>query len=334
MTGSQFLQIMKCFTGESLRQAVASYLFPLLLFYSAMIISLAATVRFSNIPEASSYEIAQRAPVEEAARVGKDELEKSGIPLIQGEIRLLFGAVKIPWVKFRENAVRYFESMLVFFTSDAVGLIFALIWTAGFIPEFLQGFWWNMLRLRPLSTGFMLLGKTFSIVIVLSLHGIILIGGSWIALGIATNVWNGLFLWSFAILIIQFICFYPASVFLGTWSRSSMVAIIGSIAFWAICWMVNHARISNLSATTAESSSGVAIWLIEIAYWALPKPIDFSIILSDLMGTIKEFPPPTAWMNAFETGNIIPFASIGTSLISSVVVLWFSCMELKDPIKE
>jgi len=67
MTGSQFLQIMKCFTGESLRQAVASYLFPLLLFYSAMIISLAATVRFSNIPEASSYEIAQRAPVEEAA---------------------------------------------------------------------------------------------------------------------------------------------------------------------------------------------------------------------------------------------------------------------------
>jgi hypothetical protein len=161
-----------------------------------------------------------------------------------------------------------------------------------------------------------------------------LIGGSWIALGIATNVWNGLFLWSFAILVVQFICFYPASVFLGAWSRSTMVAIIGSIAFWAICWMVNHARISNLSATTAESSSGVAIWLIDVAYWALPKPIDFSIILSDLMGTIKEFPPPTAWMNAFETGNIIPFASIGTSLISSVVVLWFSCMELKDPIKE
>ena len=116
MTGSQFLQIMKCFTGESLRQAVASYLFPLLLFYSALIITLAATVRFSNIPEASSYEIAQRAPVEEAARVGKEELDKSGIPLIQGEIRLLFGAVKIPWVKFRENAVRYFESLLVFFT--------------------------------------------------------------------------------------------------------------------------------------------------------------------------------------------------------------------------
>jgi hypothetical protein len=35
-----------------------------------------------------------------------------------------------------------------------------------------------------------------------------------------------------------------------------------------------------------------------------------------------------------ETGNVIPFASIGTSLISSVVVLWFSCMELKDPVKE
>jgi hypothetical protein len=242
--------------------------------------------------------------------------------------------VKMPWVKFRENAVRYFESMLVFFTSDAVGLVFALIWTAGFIPEFLQGFWWNMLRLRPVSTGFMLLAKTSSIVMVLSLHGIILIGGTWIALGIATNVWNGLFLWSFAILVIQFICFYPASVFLGTWSRSTMVAIIGSIAFWAICWMVNHARISNLAATTAESSSGLATWLINIAYWALPKPIDFSIILSDLMGTIKEFPPPTAWMSAWEGGKILPFASIGTSLLSSSVVLWFSCMELKDPVKE
>jgi hypothetical protein len=52
------------------------------------------------------------------------------------------------------------------------------------------------------------------------------------------------------------------------------------------------------------------------------------------MGTIKEFPPPTAWMNAFEKGYIMHFASIGTSLISSGVVLWFSCMELKDPVKE
>lgn len=334
MTGSQFLQIMKCLTGESLRQAVASHLFPLLLFYSASIITLAATVRFSNIPDAANYEIAQRAPVEEAARIGPEELEKSGIPLIQGEIKLLFGVVKMPWLKFKENAIRYFESMLVFFTSDAVGLVFALIWTAGFIPEFLQGFWWSMLRLRPLSTGFMLLGKAFSVVIVLCLHGIILIGGTWIALGIATNVWNGLFLWSFAILIIQFFCFYPASVFLGTWSRSTMVAIIGSIAFWAICWLVNHAHIGNLAQNSGAPPSSVAIWLIDIAYWALPKPIDFSIILSDLTGTIKEFPPPTAWMNAWECGKVPPIASIGTSMLSSALVLWLSCMELKDPVKE
>jgi hypothetical protein len=52
------------------------------------------------------------------------------------------------------------------------------------------------------------------------------------------------------------------------------------------------------------------------------------------MGTIKEFPPPTAWMSAWEGGKILPFASIGTSLLSSSVVLWFSCMELKDPVKE
>lgn len=334
MTGPQFIQIMKRLTSESLRHAVASHLFPLLLFYSALIITLASTVKFSNIPEASSYEIAQRAPIEEAARIGAEELEKSGIPLIKGEIRLLFGAVKVPWIKFRESAVRYFESMLVFLTSDAAGVLFALIWTAGFIPEFLQGFWWSMFKLRPLSTGFMLLAKTLSVLLVLSLHGAILIGGTWLALGISTQIWNGLFLWSFMILVLQFACFYPASVFLGTWSRSTLVAIVGSIAFWAICWMVNHAHIENLSASDQKSASALASHLIDIAYWILPKPIDFSIFMSAALGTIKEFPPPTPWLNAWENGNIQAFFSILTSLISSGVVLWLSCIELKDPVRD
>ncbi len=334
MTSAQLIQIIKSLTGESLRQAFASWLFPLLLIYCGLIITLAGTIRFTNIPLASDYESAERAPLEEAKRLGTEELKKTGVPLIQGEIQILFGSIKIPWVKFRENAVNYFETLLVFFTSDAAGIIFTLIWTAGFIPEFLQGFWWNMLRIRPISLTLLLITKTIAIFLVVLTYATILISGTWVALGFATGVWEGNFLWAIPILLLQFVCFFPVSIFLGTWTRSTTVAIFGSIAFWFICWLVNHARMNLFLSDASNSTSDLSSWFIHFSYWILPKPIDFSIFLSDLMGTMKEFPPPQSWSNAYELGKVIPKLSIVSSLISSAVVFWIACIELNNPSKE
>lgn len=330
----QFIQVFKSLVGESFRHAIASRLLPIIIGYALLILMLAATIHFHNIPSSNGMDTIERAPLEEVQRLGREAAEKSGIPIIQGEIRLLFGAIRIPWGNFRENAVRYLESLLVFFSSDAIGLIFAIIWTGAFIPEFFQGFWWSMFRIRPVPLGLLLCAKVASVLVVFLTFGVILIFGTWLVLGISTGGWNELFLWSLFVMLLQFISFYPVSVYFGVLSRNTMVAMVATLAFWALCWFINQARISFFSSEDSNTTFSLLATMIDFGYWILPKPIDFSIILSDLLGSMKDSPPPVSWSMAWQKGKIIPILSISTSFLSGLVFLWFASMELKNPTKE
>lgn len=319
------IQALHCFLRETFRLALASRLFLLLILFSGSILFMAATVRFSNIPSLSETKTAERIPLDEAVRLGQFEIQQDGTPIIQGEIRLFFGTIRIPWNKYRENAVLFLESLLAFFLADWAGLILALVFTAAIVPDFLRSGWWDLLRLHQRSTWVIILIKLISILILyLSFTSLTLLL-CWLTLNLATNSWHPAFLWAIPILAIQFSSFYPISVFLAVWTKNTSATLFGTMAFWGICWLVNHGRMTLALADPAFPGS-----LLNAGYWLLPKPVDFSMILSDLIGILAENPPPHAWHAAWIGGWIHPGLSIFSSLLFALMTTAGACYELAN----
>ncbi|MSR32830.1 MAG: hypothetical protein EXR99_15145 [Gemmataceae bacterium] len=336
MNSPQALFLWKSLLKETLAQALSSRLLFLVAGYSCLILLLAGSVQLHNLPsdDKQSGQPWERALPSEKDRIGEEKMKEEGSLAIKGEIRLLFGAVKIPWIHFREKAIRFLQGLVGFFTADWPGLLIALLWTGSFMPEFRAGGIWKMALVRPVSPGLVVLFKAASVIAVLFLQGAFLLFLCWFLLGIVSQVWSGLFLWLIPMLLLQFLTFYPVSVFLGVWTRSGMVAVGGTVAFWAICWAVNISRIATLNLGAENPASAGLTTLSNLAYWILPKPVDYSLILGSLLGALKDCPYPHAWLQAWDKGDILPVASIFTSLLFSLGVLalaWFETNQEKDP---
>ena len=325
ITSPAMVQLLRGFLNETIRMALASKLVLFWLATSASILLVCSTVRLENVPSAQESVNQQRIPREEARRVGDFETQADGTPVIDGQIKILFGTIRIPWSHFRGKAALFLESLLGFFLADWAGLLLAIVFTGGLLPEFLRADWWNLLRLHQKSTALMLVMKTISILLLSLGFASLTTGICWLALNLGTGTWHPQFLWSIPMLCAQLMVFYPISVFLAVWTRSTPVAITGTIAFWGLCWLMNHARMTFALPETVTSGS-----VVEVFYWLLPKPIDFSLIMADLTETLQEKDLPHAWKSAWQKGWIQPLASLTTSLLFSVLTMAAACHELRS----
>jgi len=320
-----FIQLTRCFLHETTRMALASKLMLLWFVMSATILLVCSSVRFEKIPTSAESTNHQRVPLEEAQRVGNFEVIADGIPSIQGEIQILFGAIKLPWPHFREKAGLFLESLLGFFLADWPALVLALVFTGGLLPEFLNANWWNLIRLHQKNTALLFIAKTMAIMFLFSTFTSTTLFICWMALSLTTGTWHPQFLWAIPIFWLQLVVFYPVSAFLAVWTRNTTVAITGSVAFWGLCWIVNHARMTFALPETITSGS-----IMEAFYWLLPKPIDLSLFLADLTETLPDRALPEAWKAAWQKEWIKAIPSIATSIVFSAIVLFASCFELRD----
>ncbi|MGL4554073.1 MAG: ABC transporter permease, partial [Gemmataceae bacterium] len=89
---------------DTFRQAQASAVFWLMLSVSLLCVVFCLTTSTEGLPLRPTDEAAERLPAGEKAVPGVDR--------IAGEIRFLFGAVRVPWNKYRDDAVRWLQLML------------------------------------------------------------------------------------------------------------------------------------------------------------------------------------------------------------------------------
>jgi hypothetical protein len=320
-----YIQLTRSFLNESIRMALASKLMLLWFVMSASIFLICLSVRFEKIPSGAGSINQQRVPHEEAERVGNFEIQADGTPSIQGKIQILFGAISLDWPHFREKAGLFMESLLGFFLADWPGLVLALIFTGGLLPEFLNADWWNLIRLHQKSTAMVIVIKTLTIMFLFSSFASGTLFLCWFTLNLTTSTWHPQFLWAIPIIWIQLLAFYPVSAFLAVWTRSTTVAITGAVAFWGLCWLMNHARMTFALPETLTSGN-----IVEAFYWILPKPIDLSLFLADLTQTLPDKALPDAWKSAWQKEWISPIPSLATSLTFSALVLSATCYEIKD----
>ncbi|MBY0522428.1 MAG: ABC transporter permease [Gemmataceae bacterium] len=175
-------------------------------------------------------------------------IEKDGAaPVVSGQVSILFGAVTVPLGRDREEAIRFFQAVLANWVAGNLGILLSLIWTAGFLPTFLESSSVSVLLAKPPPRWVLLAGKYVGVLLFLLVQAIFFVCGTWLALGLRTSVWEPTYLLAIPMLLLHFTVFFSFSAFLAVWTRSTVTTVFGSILFWVICWAMNYGHHASLA---------------------------------------------------------------------------------------
>jgi ABC-type transport system involved in multi-copper enzyme maturation permease subunit len=247
------------------------------------------------------------------------KLKQSGVLVADGTLSLAFGAVRVAVARDVRSAVHFFQLILAAGIADTLGLLLTLIWTAGFLPAFLAPQSISVLLAKPVPRWGLLAGKYLGVLAFVLAQAALFVGGTWLALGIRTGIWDSAYLLCIPLLLLQVAIFFGFSMLLAVCSRSTVVCAFGSLAFWCICWGVNFGRHAVMAAESVAGCgkfSAVAVRIVDTGYWIMPKPVDLSCLAFGALGAESHFRPILAHGAGISLG-----LSVVTSLLFTLFLL-------------
>lgn len=287
------LQVVGWLVRDTFRQSLASGLCWILLSASAVCILVCASLGISGDAHlAAPDENADFLPRQERALHDPELLKRDGVAVVSGELTLAFGAVRVPLARDAQGAVKFVQLLLAGGVADTLGLLLALVWTAGFLPGFLDPRSVSVLLARPAPRWLLLAGKYMGVLAFVGVQSIVFVGGTWLAIGLRTGIWNAAYLWTVPLLLLHFAIFFSFSLLLAVCTRSTVVCVFGSIAFWMLCWGLNygrHAAVAAAHLAPEGAFSAKIVGLANAAYWLFPKPADLGLVLFDALGAGDHF---------------------------------------------
>jgi ABC-type transport system involved in multi-copper enzyme maturation permease subunit len=253
-----------------------------------------------------------------------------------GEMRLFFGVMRVNLARDRESSVHLIQVILASWVAGGVGLLALLVWTAGFVPEFLQPAASAVLLAKPVPRWLVLLGKYLGVVCFVAFQVSVFFIGTWLALGLSTGVWLINYWAGIPLLVLHFAVFYSFSAAVAVSTRSTVAAALGSILFWAICMGVNYGRHAATAlpilAPETPPLSSFTLFLTDLSYWVLPKPADLIVALEQALGaqahltTLSRSPEYSAIQ---ELGRWDPAGAVTTTLLFTFLPLAMAGRQLE-----
>jgi hypothetical protein len=237
-----------------------------------------------------------------------------------GNLELAFGALQLPLAQGRAHAVHTLEVHLAGWVADAAGLLLALLWTAGFLPTFLEADAVTVLLAKPVPRWSLLAGKFVGVLAFVAVQASVFLGATWLALGARTGVWDAAYFLCLPLLLLHFAVFFSFSAMLAVATRSTVACVFGSVLFWAVSWATNFGRQAHAVAQMKGLAPDFGRAL-ELAYWVLPKPLDFHAVLlgalhaEDATSGLVNFPALAA------QGAWSPAASLTASAVCGLALL-------------
>ena len=258
-----------------------------------------------------------------------DKVRDEGITVAAGEVSVGFGLVRFEVAKSRADAVRLVQVWLAGVLADTAGVLLALLWTAGFLPAFLDPQAATVLLAKPTPRGAVLAGKYLGVVGLVGLQAVVFTAGTWLALGASTGVWDGAYWLAAPLLVVHFAVFYAVSSFLAVCTRSTVVAVFGTLLFWLLCWAMNltHHRLGGSEVSAITPLAGT---LIEAGYWVLPKPLDLGGIFFDALRAGDHAAAVPELAAAQARGDFDPELAVLTSLLFAAGVLAIAAHEFRS----
>jgi ABC-type transport system involved in multi-copper enzyme maturation permease subunit len=326
MNSPALIYALRWLTWDTFRQAAASRVFAVLLGVNLLCILFCLGVSVEGgdaLKQADDLEL----------------YDRQGQPLTgpnpnPGHLKLAFGAVRIELFRDGEAGVHFLMVLMAKWVAGAAGLLLALVWTAGFVPDFLQPSAASVLLAKPTPRWTLVLGKYCGVVLFVALNAFIFFAGTWLALGVRTGAWLPGYLAGIPLLVVHFAVIYSFSVLLGVLTRSTVACVLGAVLFWMICFGVNYARHAALAlpqlAPEAAPYPASFLALIETSYWLLPKPADFVIILDSALGAGEHFGTLPEFAAVQSLNALDPVLSMASSLLFAAGMLALASHQLAD----
>jgi len=324
------LRTVRGMIWDTFRQSLASKLFwgMLAITAIAVLLCLSLDVTGDAARPRLDYDTTGYLPKREVKKLGEERVKQDGVPIISGDVTLGFGLVTVPMSRHRDDSVQYIQFWLAGAVADTLGVLFALLWTAGFLPSFLEPHSATVLLAKPVPRWAILLGKYAGVVLFVALQATLFVGGTWLALGLKTGVWTPAYWLAVPLLTLNFAVFYSVSVFLAVCTRSTIASVFGTLMVWLLCWVVNLTYVQIAVTKTERPVSAPA--LIGTVYWVLPKPLDLGAIFYDALRA-DNFALKMPELEAAQTaGKVHPELSLATSLLFAMIVLAASAYEFKQ----
>ena len=275
---------------DTLRQSLASKLFWAMLAVSAVCILFCTSIRVTDrptlpvAPGEAKFGLPKDDPLVKKFG-GPEGVQSEGVDVLGGnEMSLGFGSFKVTTQRGKEDSIRFLQVWLAALVAGTAGIFLAVIWTAGFLPTFLDPNHATILLAKPVPRWSLLLGKMLGVLVFVFLQATFFVVGTWLALGIATGVFDPRFLFAIPVLLLHFAVFYSFSAMLAVWTRSTVVCVFGTLLFWVLCWGMNYGRHAIVAHDPAGMSEG-SRFVLEVGYWTLPKPGDLNIIFDHALET-------------------------------------------------
>jgi ABC-type transport system involved in multi-copper enzyme maturation permease subunit len=300
--------VVRCLVRDTFRQSLASRTFWLVLGLSAVCIVVCLSVRLEGYTAVT--------PKGEIELFGPDRQPFTGLNKQAGTFSVAFGAIRLRQFRDGQAEVAFLQTVLAKWGAGAVGLLLVLLWTSGFLPEFLDPRAATVLLAKPVPRWSLLAGKYLGVLAFVTFQASVFVGGTWLALGLATDVWHPAYLLTVPLLVLEFALLYSVSALLAVWTRSTVVCIFGTLLFWALCSSVDVGRHAVVAAGGASEKAPPAV---EAAYWVLPKPADVVLLLDGVLQSDRHFQGPPA-QQAMQKA-VDPELSLLSSLLFTGAVL-------------
>lgn len=312
---------------DTFRQSIAHGIFAILLLVSLLSIATCLTIQVSGPATLQQGDDnPDFVPRNDAVAADAEKLKSSGVMVAQGELTLALGAIHVPWARDTRSAVHFIELVLAGGVADTLGLLLTLIWTAGFLPSFLEGRNICVLLAKPAPRWVLLGGKYLGVLLFVLFQATIFVGGTWLAIGARTGYWDATYLLTVPLLLLQFSIFFAFSVLLAVWTHNAVACVFGTLAFWCVTWSMNFGRHALVTATDMVSTSVRSSYLsglVDFGYWVLPKPADMGLLLYNVLGAGKDF-SSVLDPSALAAHGFSMQLSVLSSLAFGVVVLLLS----------
>jgi hypothetical protein len=271
---------IRCLVWETFRQSMAARTFWLLLTVSGVCILFCLSV---SVEGHAAYR-----PPDDNELVGANDEAFTGANPGDGRLSLAFGAVRLPLFRDAEAEVHFLLVLLARWVAGAGGTLLMLVWTAGFLPEFLQASSASVLLAKPVPRWSLLAGKYLGVLAFVGFQVSVFVVGTWAAVGLRTGIWVPSYLMTIPLLLLHFAVVYSFSAFLAVWTRSTVACIFGTIVFWCVCCAMNYGRHAVVALDPAGAAAG-SHWVVEAGYWVLPKPADLMAVLDEALQVGSHF---------------------------------------------
>lgn len=326
MNAPTAIRTVRWMVRDTFRQSLASKLFWVMLGLTLMCTVFCFGIKVTGDDEKPRHpdQLPTYMPKSQNTKAVQDE----GIRVVSGEVSLGFGMFKFPIGKNRADSVRLIQLWLAGVLADTVGVLLALLWTAGFLPTFLEPQSVTVLLAKPTPRWALLVGKYLGVVLFVALHAVLFVAGTWLGIGMSTGVWDATYWFAVPLLITNFAVFYAFSAFLAVCTRSTVVAVFGTLLFWVLCWVMNMTH-HHLVGFDVKGLSPMSAFLVEAGYWTLPKPLDMSGVFFEAMKA-GDYSAPVAEIAAVKAaGKFFPELSVLASLAFAAVVLAVAAYEFR-----